>query len=95
MDAIRGTDIGQYRDPYREALEAVIEAKAEGHAPPEMEAPAEPKGKVVDLMSALRDSVRAAKQARGEEGGDGEGREMPPKKKAPAKKAPAKKRPAS
>ncbi|WP_247615980.1 hypothetical protein [Streptomyces sp. MK37H] len=76
-------------------MEAVTETKAEGHAPPEMEAPTEPKGKVVDLMSALQDSVRAAKQARGEEGGEGEVREIRPKTKAPAKNAPAKKRPAS
>ncbi|AQW55958.1 hypothetical protein ACIQPP_41240 [Streptomyces violaceusniger] len=97
MDAIGGTDICQYRDQYREAMEAVIEAKAEGHAPAETEAPAEPKGKVVDLMSALQDSVRAAKQARGGEGGEGgEGkvREMRLKKKAPTKMAPANKRPA-
>ncbi|MER8161227.1 hypothetical protein [Streptomyces sp. NPDC094472] len=60
-----------------------------------MEASAEAKGQVVDLISAFQDSVRAAKQARGEEGGEGEVREMRPKKKAPAKKAPAKKRPAS
>lgn len=97
MDAIGGTDICQYRDQYREAMEAVIEAKAEGHAPAETEAPAEPKGKVVDLMSVLQDSVRAAKQARGREGGEGgEGkvREMRLKKKAPTKMAPANTRPA-
>ncbi|BBJ47310.1 hypothetical protein SSPO_100280 [Streptomyces antimycoticus] len=57
-----------------------------------MEAPAEPKGQVVDLMSAFQDSVRAAKQARGEEGDEGEGRETRP---APTKKAPAKMRPTS
>lgn len=75
----------------------------EGAEPPHAEAPAEPKGNVVDLMSALQDSVRAAKHSRGEEVGEGEVREMRPKKKAPAKKAtkktakkaPAKKRPAS
>ncbi|MEU8719314.1 hypothetical protein [Streptomyces antimycoticus] len=43
-------------------------------------------------MSALQDSVRAANQARGEEGDKGEGREMQPKKNAPTKKAPSKKR---
>ncbi|MFT9473491.1 Ku protein [Streptomyces sp. 11-1-2] len=95
MDAIGGTDICQYRDQYREDMEAVIEAKAEGHAPAEMEAPAEPKGKVVDLMSALQDSVRAAKQARGGEGGEGKVREIRLKKKAPTEMAPAKKCPAS
>ncbi|WAP60202.1 non-homologous end joining protein Ku [Streptomyces sp. S465] len=98
MEAIGGTDISQYKDQYREAMEAVIEAKAEGHAPPEMEAPAEPKGRVVDLMAALQDSVRAAKEARGEEAGEAEVHQMPaqkkPKKaaaKKTAKKPPAKK----
>ncbi len=103
MDAIGPTDISQHKDQYREAMEAIIRAKAEGAEPPQAEAPAEPKGRVVDLMSALQDSVRAAKQSRGEEVGEGEVREMRPKKKAPAKKATkktakkasAKKRPAS
>ncbi|AQW55992.1 hypothetical protein ACIQPP_41430 [Streptomyces violaceusniger] len=69
MEAIGGTDITQYKDQYREAMEAVSSAKAAGVEPPEMEAPAEPKGKVVDLMAALQDSVRAAKKSRGEETG--------------------------
>ncbi len=70
MEAIVGTDITQYKDQYREAMEAVIEAKTQGVEPPEMEAPTEPKGKVVDLMAALQDSVRAAKKSRGEDTGD-------------------------
>ena len=86
MEIIGGTDISQYRDQYREALEAVIEAKAAGREPPEVEAPAEPKGRVVDLMSALQDSVRAAKESRGEEVGDADVHEMRPAKKATGKK---------
>ncbi|MGY0062876.1 non-homologous end joining protein Ku [Streptomyces sp. LZ34] len=99
MEAIGSTDISQYRDGYREAVEAVIQAKAEGIEPAKVEAPAEPEGRVVDLMAALRDSVRAARESRGEEVGEGEVREMPAKKtagkktggKKTAKKAPAKK----
>ena len=64
MEAIGGTDITQYRDQYREAMEAVISAKAAGGELPEMEAPAEPKGKVVDLMAALQDSVRCQEEPR-------------------------------
>lgn len=98
MDAIGPTDISQYRDQYREAVEAVIEAKAQGKEPPEMKAPAEPKGGVVDLLAALQSSVRAAKQARGEEAGEAEVHEMRPAKKAAgkktAKKAAVKKAPA-
>jgi DNA end-binding protein Ku len=51
----------QYADNYREALQALIEAKVEGR---EVVAPAEPAadtGTVVDLMAALRASVEAAK----------------------------------
>jgi len=60
-------DPSQYSDNYREALQAVISAKIEGHevVTPEEERPA-PSG-VVDLMAALRASVDAAKRSRGEE----------------------------
>ncbi|WP_445521348.1 non-homologous end joining protein Ku [Streptomyces sp. NEAU-174] len=88
MEAIGGTDISQYKDQYREAVEAVISAKAAGVEPPEMEAPAEPKGKVVDLMAALQDSVRAAKKSRGEDTGDeADVHEISGQRAAPKKKA--------
>lgn len=59
-------DPSKYRDEYREKMMEVITAKLEGQeyvaAPaPEVAAPA------VDLMAALRASVEAAKQRRGEE----------------------------
>ncbi|GAA4631757.1 Ku protein [Actinoallomurus vinaceus] len=61
-----------YNDRYREALEAVIEAKVEGRevvAPEaEEEVPA-----AADLLSALRASVEAAKKGRADKG-DGEPR---------------------
>ena len=56
-------DPAQYRDEYREALEAVIEAKVEGKETVEVEEPEET-GKLVDLMAALEASVNAAKAAR-------------------------------
>ena len=59
-------DPSQYSDDYRAALQALIEAKVEGR---EVVAPTEPTadtGTVVDLMSALRASVAAAKESRGE-----------------------------
>ncbi|QLH19388.1 Ku protein [Streptomyces sp. Rer75] len=86
MEIIGPTDISQYRDTYREAVEAVIEAKAAGQEPPEMEVPAEPTGRVVDLMSALQDSVRTAKEARGEEAGSADVHEMRPTRKTAGKK---------
>ncbi|MCU0483129.1 MAG: Ku protein [Chloroflexi bacterium] len=53
----------QYRDEYREALMAVIEAKVEGRetATP---AEAEPGGELIDLMAALEASVAAARAGR-------------------------------
>lgn len=56
-----------YADAYREAVEALVAAKVEGH---QVIAAADgtpgPSGEVVDLMAALRASVAAAKKARGE-----------------------------
>jgi DNA end-binding protein Ku len=52
----------QYTDNYREALMEVINAKLQGAEI--VEAPAPPRGKVVDLMTALKASVDAAKTGR-------------------------------
>ncbi|MCO5971969.1 non-homologous end joining protein Ku [Actinoallomurus soli] len=73
IDTMTGDfDPGEYKDRYREALEAVIQAKVEGRevvAPePAEEAPA-----AADLLSALRASVEAAKKGRTDKG-DGEAR---------------------
>ena len=51
-------DPAQYKDEYREALEAVIEAKVEGKETVAVEAPEE-SGKLIDLMAALEASVNA------------------------------------
>ncbi len=61
-------DPTQYTDDYREALQAVIDAKIEGREVVETEEAQPNAGNVVDLMSALRASVEAAKQGRGEAG---------------------------
>jgi DNA end-binding protein Ku len=83
----------QYTDQYREALQSVIEAKVEGREVVEAEQAQPAAGNVVDLMSALRASVEAAKKGRAAPAA------APPAKKAakkaPAKKAPAKKAPAA
>ena len=55
-----GFDPEQYGDEYRAALEKVIEAKLESREPDFAEA-APVKGKVTDLMEALRASIEAAK----------------------------------
>jgi len=57
-------DPSKYRDEYREALMAVIQAKLEGQEVREAAAP--PAAKVTDIMTALRASVEAAKKRRQE-----------------------------
>ncbi|MFF1508946.1 Ku protein [Streptomyces sp. NPDC058326] len=68
MATLGEVDISTLHDDYRTAVEEMIAAKAEGGegvaAPPTEEAPG---GRVIDLMAALESSVRAAKEARGEE----------------------------
>jgi len=56
-------DPAQYKDEYREALEAVIQAKVDGNETVEVEAPEEG-SKLIDLMAALEASVKSAKEAR-------------------------------
>ena len=88
-------DPEEYSDNYREALQAVIEAKIEGR---ELVEPAEEQPRadnVVDLMSALRASVEAAKRDRGESpAAEKAATEKAAAKKAAAQKAPTKKAPA-
>lgn len=92
-------DPGAYTDDYRQALQAVIDAKVEGREVLEPEEAQPTVGSVVDLMSALKASVAAAKKRRGEDVEDkapsrSSSAAKKPAKKAPAKKAAAKKAPA-
>ncbi|MEU5111519.1 Ku protein [Streptomyces longwoodensis] len=65
MDTLGEVDLADLHDEYRDAVEEVIAAKAAGEAVPE--SPSRPAGgKVLDLMAALENSVRAAKESRGE-----------------------------
>ncbi|MFB8020777.1 Ku protein [Streptomyces rubiginosohelvolus] len=84
-------DLSGFHDEYREALEDIIAAKAEGKPLP---SPAEDgkaeKGEVVDLMAALNASVKAAEESRGERGEDATVHEMRPSKKT-SRKSTAKK----
>ncbi|WP_407842158.1 Ku protein (plasmid) [Streptomyces sp. DSM 116496] len=96
-EALSGRPMEDLHDEYREALEAVIAAKAGGGRaqPPE---PAEaPSGQVVDLMAALEKSVQDAKAARGEHGQEDATvheikTDAPAKKKTAAKKTAARAR---
>jgi DNA end-binding protein Ku len=69
-------DPDTFTDDYRDALEKVIAAKAEGAELPE-QPEAEEKGDVIDLMTALERSVEKAKAGR-----KGAEKKAPPKKKA-------------
>jgi DNA end-binding protein Ku len=73
----------QYTDDYRTALQEVIDAKIEGREVVEPDEAQPSSGTVVDLMSALRASVDAAKRGRGED--------SPPAKATGATKSSAKK----
>ena len=82
----------QFKDAYREALEAVVRAKVEGNdvvRPAGVAAP-EPKGQPADLTEILRASVSALKAERDTDGKDGK-----PAKPSSRAKTPAKTRPAS
>ncbi|MEU2395159.1 Ku protein [Streptomyces sp. NPDC007369] len=73
MATLGEVDMTSLTDEYREAVEAMIEAKAEGAFEPPAEAGVEPAGgKVIDLMAALENSVRAAKASRAGSGGAAE-----------------------
>ena len=90
-------DPTRYHSEYREALEELVEAKASGLEPAQVQEEADDSGEVVDLVAALRASVDAAKKRRGEQVDDGTGDTAsaePAKKtaaKGPAKKGPARK----
>ncbi|MGV9272921.1 non-homologous end joining protein Ku [Streptomyces griseosporeus] len=90
MDTLGEVDLDDLHDEYREAVEEVIAAKVAGHAPPEAPEPATG-GKVLDLMAALENSVRAAQESRGETAGatTAAAKKTPAKKTAASEKKPA------
>ncbi|MEN8650917.1 Ku protein [Streptomyces sp. 21So2-11] len=66
MDTLGEVDMDSLHDDYREAVEALIASKVSGEELAPQATPAGG-GKVIDLMAALENSVRAAKEARGGE----------------------------
>ncbi|WP_326610391.1 Ku protein [Streptomyces scopuliridis] len=80
MDTLGSVDLDSLHDDYRVAVEEMIAAKAEGAPPPALEPAAGGGGKVLDLMAALENSVRAAKEGRAE------GEEVAEVTRLPAKK---------
>ncbi|MFD5384424.1 Ku protein [Streptomyces sp. NPDC059474] len=100
METLGEVDLNDLHDEYHEALEELVAAKVSGTTPTAEPGERPAGAQVVDLMAALKESVRSAKEARGEGAGEGvEGgaeeeeaatvHELRGRKKAPAKKAPA------
>ncbi len=92
----------EFKDDYRDAMAAMIEAKAAGAALPAAAADTGEKAQVVDLMTALQRSIDRSKpkavEAPATTAAKPAAKKAPAKKaaqKTPAKKAPAKKAPAS
>ena len=79
----------EYHDNYREALQAVVEAKVEGREVVSSEETEPASGQVLDLMAALRQSVDDAKRRRGagESDADEDDKQSGPARKAPARQA--------
>lgn len=87
MDTLGEVDLADLHDDYRDAVEELIAAKASGEAVPSAPA-AEKTGKVIDLMSALENSVREARVARGEDQGASGGEAEVEQLRKPARSAP-------
>jgi DNA end-binding protein Ku len=89
-------DASEFEDDYAEAVETLVKTKIEGGEIKRTPTSTKTSGEVVDLLAALRRSVDAAKNARGESGSeifddlDDEDEEKPTKKSA-SKKSAAKK----
>ncbi|MFC6066769.1 Ku protein [Streptomyces ochraceiscleroticus] len=65
MDSLGELDQGELHDDYRDAVEELVTAKLEGGEPAVPSEGPRRGGKVIDLMAALEDSVRAAQEGRG------------------------------
>lgn len=81
-------DLAQLHDDYQQALQQVITARLEGVEVPHEEEPGEAPDNVIDLMEALRSSLKRAKGGRGAGAEEAGAEEEPvPRKRAPAKKS--------
>ncbi|WP_052850739.1 Ku protein [Streptomyces avicenniae] len=67
MDTLGEVDMASLHDEYREAVETLADAKLAGVEPEQAKEAEGGRGKVVDLMAALEDSVRTARAGRGED----------------------------
>ncbi|WP_344266835.1 Ku protein [Streptomyces sodiiphilus] len=68
MNSLGEVNLEELHDEYRTALESLVRAKLAGREP-EMPGERPAGGRVIDLMAALEDSVRTARESRGEGAG--------------------------
>ncbi|ARF81481.1 Ku protein [Kitasatospora aureofaciens] len=83
-------DLSQLHDDYQQALQQVITARLEGVEVPHEEEAGEAPDNVIDLMEALRSSLKQAKGGRAPGARPGEAEEPDEEKPAPGKRAAAK-----
>ncbi|MEU6969397.1 Ku protein [Kitasatospora aureofaciens] len=88
-------DLSQLHDDYQQALQQVITARLEGVEVPHEEEAGEAPDNVIDLMEALRSSLKQAKGGRATGAGPGGAEEPDVEKPAPRKRAAAKRTTAS
>ncbi|MFJ3220059.1 Ku protein [Kitasatospora sp. NPDC086801] len=85
-------DLAQLHDDYQQALQQVITARLEGVELPHEEEPGEAPDNVIDLMEALRSSLKQAKGGRRRAAGPEPAAPEPEEERpAPRKRAPAEK----
>jgi DNA end-binding protein Ku len=90
VDTLAGDfDASEFEDDYAEAVQELVKAKIEGGEVKRTPTATKSSGEVVDLLAALQKSVSDAREARGESGSTGKGKDEDAKK--PAKKKAAKK----
>src|SRR5690606_11776294 len=82
-------DPQRYHDTYRERVLALVEAKASGEEP-SVEPAEKPAENVVDLVSALRESIERAKSGRSKRGATGHSRKSDGKQNGGKQKGRAK-----
>lgn len=76
MNTLGEVDMDSLHDDYREAVEELVAAKAAGENVLTAEPEDTGEGKVIDLIAALENSVRAARKSQDGEGGRGSGGDM-------------------
>ncbi|WP_067277818.1 non-homologous end joining protein Ku [Streptomyces jeddahensis] len=85
MDTLGEVDLDTLHDDYRDAVEELIASKISGAPLEHVPVAEERAGKVIDLMAALENSVRAAQAARGE--GEAEVTPLPARRAGQRKQA--------